>query len=77
MPMHVKMPPSFRSSKRPKTKLMWEPTLQRSPLWKNVHYVECNLSSELVKGSTGKPLCQELLIHLTSPSGKLEYTPTG
>ena len=23
-----------------------------------------------------KPLCQELLIHLTSPSGKLKYTPT-
>ena len=76
MPMHVKMPSCFGSSKRPKTELMWEPTLQRGPLWKNVHYVECNLSGELVKGSTGKPLCQELLIHLTSPSGKLEYTPT-
>ena len=76
MPMCVKMPSCFRSSKWPKTELMWEPALQRGPLWKNVHYVERNLSGELVKGSTGKPLCQELLIHLTGPLGKLEYTPT-
>ena len=76
MPVHVKMPSCFGSSKWPKTELMWEPALQRGPLWKNVHYVERNLSGELVKGSTGKPLCQELLIHLTGPSGKLEYTPT-
>ena len=55
---------------------MWEPTLQRGPLWKKVHYVERNPSSELVRGTSGKPLCQELLINLTSPSGKLEYTPT-
>ena len=76
MPVYFKMPSCFGSSKQPKTELMWEPALQRGPLWKNVHYVEHNLSGELVKGSTGKPLCQELLIHLTSPSGKLEYTPT-
>ena len=76
MPVHVKMPSCFGSSKRPKTELMWEPALQRGPLWKNVHYVERNLSGELVKGSTGKPLCQELLIHLTGLLGKLEYTPT-
>ena len=76
MPMHVKMPSCFGSSKHPKTELMWEPALQRGPLWKNVHYVECNPSGELVLGNTGKPLCQELLINLTSPSGKLEYTPT-
>ena len=76
MSMHVKMPSCFGSSKWPKTELMWEPALQRGPLWKNVHYVECNLSSKLVKGSTGKPLCQELLIHLTGPLGKLEYMPT-
>ena len=76
MPMRVKMPSCFGSSKRPKTELMWEPALQRGPLWKNIHYVERNLSGELVKGSTGKPLCQELLIHLTGMSGKLEYTPT-
>ena len=76
MPVRVKMPSCFGSSKWPKTELMWEPALQRGPLWKNVHYVERNLSGELVKGTTGKPLCQELLIHLTGPLGKLEYTPT-
>ena len=76
MPVHVKMPSCFGSSKCPKRELMWEPALQRGPLWKNVHYVERNPSSELVKGTSGKPLCQELLIHLTGPSGKLEYTPT-
>ena len=77
MPVRVKMPSCFGSSKQPKTELMWEPALQRGPLWKNVHYIERNLSGELVKGSTGKPLCQELLINLTGPLGKLEYTPTG
>ena len=55
---------------------MWKPALQRGPLWKNVHYVERNPNGELVKGASGKPLCQELLIHITGPSGKLEYTPT-
>ena len=55
MPMHVKMPSCFGSSKQAKTELMWEPALQRGPLWKNVHYVERNLNSELVKGTTGKP----------------------
>ena len=76
MPVRVKMLSCFGSSKQPKTELMWEPALQRGPLWKNIHYVERNLSGKLVKGSTGKPLCQELLIHLTGPSGKLEYMPT-
>ena len=76
MSVRVKMPSCFRSSKRPKRELMWEPALQRGPLWKNVHYVERNPNGELVKGATGKPLCQELLIHITGPSGKLEYTPT-
>ena len=76
MSVRVKMPSCFGSSKRPKRELMWEPVLQRGPLWKNVHYIERNPSGELVKGATGKPLCQELLIHLTGPSGKLEYTPT-
>ena len=76
MSVHVKMPSCFESSKCPKRELMWEPTLQRGPLWKNIHYVERNPNGELVKGATGKPLCQELLIHITGPSGKLEYTPT-
>ena len=76
MPVRVKMSSCFRSSKRPKTELMWEPALQRGPLWKNVHYIECNPNGELVTGNTGKPLCQELLINLASPVGKLDYTPT-
>ena len=76
MSVRVKMPSCFGSSKHPKRELMWEPALQRGPLWKNVHYVERNPNGELVKGATGKPLCQELLIHITGPSGKLEYTPT-
>ena len=67
MSVHVKMPSCFGSSKRPKRELMWESALQRGPLWKNIHYVEHNPSGELVKGTTGKPLCQELLINLTSP----------
>ena len=50
MPMCVKMPSCFRSSKWPKTELMWEPALQRGPLWKNVHYVEHNLSGKTGKG---------------------------
>ena len=76
MSMRVKMLSCFGSSKHPKRELMWEPALQRGPLWKNVHYIECNSNGELVKGATGKPLCQELLIHISGPSGKLEYTPT-
>ena len=67
MSVRAKMPSCFGSSKHPKRELMWEPALQRGPLWKNVHYVERNPSGELVKGATGKPLCQELLIHLTGP----------
>ena len=76
MPVHVKMPSCFGSSKHPKRELMWEPALQRGPLWKNIHYVECNPSGELVKGTTGKPLCQELLINLIGLLGKLKYMPT-
>ena len=76
MSVHVKMSSCFGSFKRPKRELMWEPALQRGPLWKNVHYVECNPNGELVKGATGKLLCQELLIHITGPSGRLEYMPT-
>ena len=63
MSVHVKMPSCFGSSKHPKRELMWELALQRGPLWKNVHYIEHNPRGELVKGATGKPLCQE-------------YTPT-
>ena len=76
MPVHVKLPPCFRSSKQPKTELIWEPTLARGLLWKNTHFIERSASSEIVLGQTGKPLCQELTINLASPGGKLEYTST-
>ena len=71
MPVCVKMPSCFGSSKHPKRELMWEPALQRGLLWKNIHYVERNPSGELVKGTSGKPLCQELLIHLTGLSASI------
>ena len=32
MPVRVKLPPCFGSSKRPKTELIWEPALARGPL---------------------------------------------
>ena len=76
MPMHVKLPPCFRSSKRVRTKLLWEPSLLRGLLWKNTHFIECNASRVMVPGTTGKPLCQELTVNLASPEGKMEYTST-
>ena len=57
-------------------KLLWEPALSRGPLWQNTHFVECNASSEIIPGQTGKPLCQELTINLAGPVGKMEYTST-
>ena len=44
MPMCVKLPPCFGSSKRVRTELLWEPALLRDPLWKNTHFIECNAS---------------------------------
>ena len=76
MPVRVKLPPCFGSSKRPKTELIWEPALARGPLWKNTHFIEHNASSKIVPGQTRKPLCQELMINLAGPGGKLEYTST-
>ena len=58
MSVRVKMPSCFGSSKHPKRELMWQPTLQRGPLWKNLHYVGRNPNGELVKGATWKPLCR-------------------
>ena len=54
-----------------------ESVFSRGPLWKNVHFVECNSSSEIIPGQTRKPLCQELTISLGTQGAKLEYTPTG
>ena len=76
MPVRIKLPPCFGSSKRPKTELLWEPALARGPLWKNTKFIECDASGEVVPGQNGKPLCQELMINMASPGGKLEYTPT-
>ena len=71
MPMHVKLPPCFRSSKQVRTELLWEPSLLRGPLWKNTHFIEHNTSGVMVPGQTGKPLCQELTVNLASPGGKM------
>ena len=76
MPVCVKMSPCFGSSKWPKMELMWEPALSRGPLWKNVHFIERNPNGDVVTGPTRKPLCQELMISLASPGGKLDYMPT-
>ena len=76
MAVHIKLPPSFGSSKWPKTELMVESVLSRGPLWKNTHYVERSSSGKIVKGQNGQPLCQELEISLCAPGAKLEYMPT-
>ena len=76
MPVNVKLPPCFGSSKRVRTELLWEPSLLRGPLWKNTHFIESNASRVMVPGKTGKPLCQELMVNLAGPGGKMEYTST-
>ena len=76
MPVRVKLPPCFGSSKRVRTELLWEPSLLRGPLWKNTYFIERNASGVMVPGQTGKPLCQELTVNLASPGGKMEYTST-
>ena len=76
MPVHVKLLPCFRSSKQSRTELLWETSLLRGPLWKDTHFIECNTSGVMVPGPTGKPLCQELMVNLAGPGGKMEYTST-
>ena len=76
MTVRVKLPPCFRSSKRPKTELMLESPLSRQPLWKNVYFIEHDANGEVVTGPTGKTLCQELMISLAGPGEKLDYMPT-
>ena len=76
MPVRIKLPPCFRSSKWPKMELIWEPVFSRGLLWKNTHFVERNTNGKIITGQTGKPLCQELTISLAGPGGKLDYTPT-
>ena len=53
-----------------------ESVFSRGPLWKNVHFVECNSSGEIIPGQAGKPLCQELIISLGAQGAKLKYMPT-
>ena len=76
MPVHVKLPPCFGSSKQVRTALLWEPSLLRGLLWQNTHFIEHNASRVMVPGSTGKPLCQELTVNLAGPGGKMEYMST-
>ena len=77
MPMRIKLLPSFGSSKRLKTELLWEHALLRGLLWQNIHYVERNTSGNVILGQTRKPICQELTINLVALGRKMEYTPTG
>ena len=76
MPVRVKLLPCFGSSKRVRTELLWEPSLLIGLLWKNTHFIERNTSGVMVPGQTGKPLCQELMVNLAGPGGKMEYTST-
>ena len=76
MPVRVKLPPCFGSSKQVRTELLWEPSPLRGPLWKNTHFIERNASGVMVPGQTGMPLCQELTVNLAGPGGKMEYTST-
>ena len=76
MPVRVKLLPCFGSLKQVRTELLWEPSLLRGPLWKNTHFIERNASRVMVPGQTGKPLCQELMVNLASPGGKMECTST-
>ena len=76
MPVRVKLPSCFGSSKRVRTELLWESSLLRGSLWKNTHFIECNASGVMVPGHTGKPLCQELTVNLAGPGGKMEYMST-
>ena len=77
IPVRVKLPPCFGSSKQLRTELLWEPALSKGPLWKNAHFVECNASGMIIQGQTGKPVCQELTVNLVALGRKMEYTSTG
>ena len=76
MAVCIKLLPSYGSSKQPKTELIEEPVLSRGPLWKNVHFVECNSSGNIILGKSGQTLCQELIISLSVPGSKIDYNPT-
>ena len=71
MPVRIKLPPCFRSSKQPKTEQIWEPALARGPLWKNTKFIEHDASGEVIPGQDRKSLCQELTINMAGLGGKL------
>ena len=75
MAIRIKLPPSFGSSKQPKTELIVESVVSRGSLWKNTHYIECSSSSEIIKGWNGQPLCQELEISLCALGQSLSTHP--
>ena len=77
MAIRIKLLPCFGSSKHTKYELIMEAVLSRSPLWQNVHYVECKSNGKVIVGQDGQPLCQELEVSLCPPGRRLEYTPTG
>ena len=76
MAIQIKLPPCFGSSKWPKTELIMETVLSRSPLWQNTHFMERKSSSEIIVGQDGQPLCQELEISLCIPGGNMSTHPT-
>ena len=76
MAVHIKLPPCYRLSKWPKMKLIKELVLSRGLLWKNIHFIERNASGDIIPGKTGQTLCQEIVINLSAPGSKLEYTHT-
>ena len=39
--------------------------------------MECNSSGDIIPGKSGQTLCQELIISLSAPGSKIDYTPTG
>ena len=73
MVTHVKLPPCYGLSKRPKRELIEELVLLRGPLWKNVHFIEWT-SDQIHQNRAGQPLCQELPINLGS---RMKYTHVG
>ena len=54
-----------------------ESVLGKGPLCKNVYFLQCNSSGDIVTGQTGQPLCQELLINMGVPGVRLQFMPTG
>ena len=74
MPVRVRIPPCYGSSKQSRMEMLWESVLLRGPLWPNVNYVECNANGQVMLGQTGKPICQELTIKLIPSGKKMQYT---